>query len=59
MRKLIHEMVEPTVRKVNEDRDTIFKMGRESEMQRKKLEDLEFAIVRTDNKTNVFDDIFR
>jgi len=26
MRKLIHEMIEPTVRKVNEDRDKLFKL---------------------------------
>ena len=31
MRKLIHEMVEPTVRKVNEDRDNIYKISKESD----------------------------
>jgi hypothetical protein len=31
MRKLIHEMVEPTIRKVNEDRDTIFSIRKETD----------------------------
>lgn len=69
MRKLIHEMIEPTVRKVNEDRDKVFKLKNGLDLQRKKLDDLEFAgtityvyltlVIKTDNKTNVFDEIFR
>lgn len=59
MRKLIHEMIEPTVRKVNEDRDKIFRLRNDQDMHKRKLEDLEFAVIKTDNKTNVFEDIFR
>ena len=59
MRKLIHEMIEPTVRKVNEDRDKLFKLRNDQDAQKRKVEDLEFAVIKTDNKTNVFEDIFR
>ena len=59
MRKMIHEMIEPTVKKVNEDRDKIYKMKAEQDSNRRKVEDLEFAVIKTDNKTNVFEDIFR
>eukprot|EP00347_Sterkiella_histriomuscorum_P022302 403330961 len=59
MRKLIHEMIEPTVRKVNEDRDKIYKLKTDQDNHKRKLEDLEFAVIKTDNKTNVFEDIFR
>ena len=59
MRKMIHEMIEPTVKKVNEDRDKIYKMKAEQDTNRRKVEDLEFAVIKTDNKTNVFEDIFR
>ena len=59
MRKMIHEMIEPTVKKVNEDRDRIYKIKAEQDTNRRKVEDLEFAVIKTDNKTNVFEDIFR
>ncbi|CDW80865.1 UNKNOWN [Stylonychia lemnae] len=59
MRKMIHEMIEPTVRKVNEDRDKLFKIRNDQDAQKRKIEDLEFAVIKTDNKTNVFEDIFR
>ncbi len=59
MRKLIHEMIEPTVKKVNEDRDKIYKIKSEADNMKRKVEDLEFAVIKTDNKTNVFEDIFR
>ena len=59
MRKMIHEMIEPTVKKVNEDRDKIYKMKAEQDTNRRKVEDLEFAVIKTDNKTNAFEDIFR
>mmetsp|Transcript_7828 Transcript_7828/g.7298 ORF Transcript_7828/g.7298 Transcript_7828/m.7298 type:complete len:88 (+) Transcript_7828:50-313(+) len=59
MRKLVFEMLEPVVRKVNEDRDKMFKIKNDSDIHKKQIEDLEFAIMKTDNKTNVFEDIFR
>jgi len=59
MRKLIHEMIEPTIRKVNDDRDKIFKLKSDHEVSRRKIEDLECSVIKTDNKTNVFEDIFR
>ena len=59
MRKLIHEMIEPTVKKVNEDRDKMFRLRTEQDASKRRVEELEFAITKTDKKTNVFDDIFR
>jgi hypothetical protein len=55
MRKLILEMLEPTIRKVNEDRDKIFSIKVHTDKQKKKIDDLEYAVTKTDNKTNVFD----
>ena len=52
-------MIEPTIKKVNEDRDKLFKIKTETDNQKRKVEDLEFAVIKTDNKTNVFEDLFR
>ena len=52
-------MIEPTIKKVNEDRDKIYKLRNDQDAHKRKVEDLEFAVIKTDNKTNVFEDIFR
>lgn len=52
-------MLEPSLKKVNEDRDMMHRIITEQEQQKRKIEDIEFAVIKTDNKCNVFDDIFR
>ena len=57
MRKLVHELLEPTLRRAQEDRESVEVMKRTLIENGKRLEPLEFALYKSGNKHSFFDEV--
>jgi hypothetical protein len=59
IRRMLLEVLEPLQKKLFEDRDKIAKLRTDVEGTKRKTEDLEFAIGKTDARLVAFDDIYK
>lgn len=57
MRDVIHELIEPVMRKATEDREQMLTIRRNQENDEKRLDQLESAVLKTGRKATVFDEI--
>ena len=57
MRDVIHELIEPVMRKATEDREQMLTIRRNQENDQKRLDQLESAVLKTGRKATVFDEI--
>ena len=57
MRDVIHEIIEPVVKKASEDRESQLTLVRKSEMHNKRLDQLENIVLKTGKKSTAFDEI--
>lgn len=56
-RKLIKELVEPTIRRAIEDREQLSKVARETEHHRSKMDEFEFSLHKIHKKLAIIDDV--
>jgi len=59
LRKLVEELLEPTVKRSREEREMYEVLSKKHEGLLKRVEDLEFTSHRTQKRQTVFEDIFR
>jgi len=59
LRKLIEEILEPTVKRSREERELFEILSKKNESLSKRIEDLEFMSQRTQKRQTSFEDIFR
>jgi hypothetical protein len=57
MRDVIHELVEPIVKKAAEDREKMLSLQRGQENDGKRIDQLESAVLKKGRKNTVFDEI--
>ena len=58
MRKIVKEIVEPTVMKENENRSSIQGLKKVCDEQRSRIEVLEFTLLKKNHQINAFDEIY-
>jgi SMC interacting uncharacterized protein involved in chromosome segregation len=59
IRKMLLDMVEPVQKRLLDDRDKIVKLRTDLEANKRKTEDLEFSLHKTDGRLVAFDDIYK
>ena len=59
LRKLVEELLEPTIRRSREERELFESLNKKSEALHKRVDDLEFMSQRTQKRQTAFDDIFK
>lgn len=59
IRKMLLDMVEPLQKRLADDRDKIAKLRSDLETGKRKTEDLEFHLSKTDNRLTAFDDVYK
>jgi len=59
LRKLIEEILEPTVKRSKEERELFDILSKKNESLTKRVEDLEFMSQRTQKRQTSFEDIFK
>jgi hypothetical protein len=59
IRKMLIDMIEPIQKRLGDDRDKIVKLRTDLEANKRKTEDLEFALNKTDSRLVAFDDIYK
>ncbi len=58
LRKLMQELLQPTVKRSREDREMYDSLVKKYDFLHKRVETLEFVTNKTDNQQTIFDDIF-
>ena len=58
MRKLIVDLVQPTVKKCNEDRENFGKLQAFAELQKARVDELETLLLKSDKQQTRFDEVF-
>jgi hypothetical protein len=57
MRDVIHELIEPVIKRASEDREVSLGLQRKTELATKRLDQLENIVLKTGKKNTVFDEI--
>jgi len=57
VRRLVKELLEPTVRRVVEDRDQLQKLGKESDAVKRKVDELDFMMAKVAKKLGTLDEV--
>lgn len=58
LRKLMTELLQPTIKRSREDRELYDTLVKKSEILTRRIEELETITHRAENKQTIFDDIF-
>ena len=59
IRKMIIDMIDPIQKRLGDDRDKLVKLRTDLESTKRKTEDLDFAVQKTDGKLSAFEDIYK
>jgi hypothetical protein len=59
IRKMLLDMIDPIQKRLGDDRDKIVKLRTDLEANKRKAEDLEFSMHKTDGRLVAFDDIYK
>lgn len=59
IRKMMIEMLEPIQKRLTDDRDKIVKLRGDLESAKRKSEDLDFHLQKTDGRLQAFEDIYK
>ncbi len=57
VRRLVKELLEPTVRRVVEDRDQLHKLSKESDVVKRKVDELDFTMAKVAKKLGTLDEV--
>jgi len=57
LRKVVFELLQPSVQRSHEDRDSINSTKKQIISQAKRLEELEFILMKSDSPTTAFDEV--
>eukprot|EP00347_Sterkiella_histriomuscorum_P014931 403358959 len=58
MRKLVFELLQPTVQRSHEDREILYNARKQVQSHQQRIEELEYSFFKSDKKTTIFDQIY-
>lgn len=57
MRRIIQELLDPTIRRSLEDKEIVNSLKKSLDLQKRKIEEIEFVIHKTQKRTTIFEEI--